>query len=365
MFKLFIKRNKEIIMPFKKQKVLFLVKRRQNINSYGYYTYGLLNSAKFVSEVLSSLGHETKVIDTVDGNTIDADVSSYNPDQVIIEAIWATPAKMLELLSLKRHQSRIWNIRTHSKLEFLAHEGNSFESLFGYRDLIDEFGNLRLSANSKEFVQDTSKILNLELDYLPNIYKPQIDFPPIPYNRESAYLDVSCFGAIRPFKNHLNQAIAAILYADQVDKVLRFHVNSTRVEQRGEPVLKNLVSVFDNTRHELVAHEWVDHNQFLRIVNQMDLAMQVSFTETFNITLADGVVCSVPVVASPQINWINPAYQAQPNDINDIIKKLKRALRYPDAAIRSNRNSLNRYNDLSLEEWKSYLYHVQPEGSLE
>lgn len=50
----------------------------------------------------------------------------------------------------------------------------------------------------------------------------------------------------------------------------------------------------------------------------MDVAMQVSFTETFNIVAADCAVRGIPVVVSPEISWAATAYQADPTNLGSI-----------------------------------------------
>jgi hypothetical protein len=57
---------------------------------------------------------------------------------------------------------------------------------------------------------------------------------------EDQFLDVACFGAIRPLKNQLMQGVSAIRCAESIHKTLRFHINASRAEQKGDNVLKNL-----------------------------------------------------------------------------------------------------------------------------
>jgi hypothetical protein len=54
----------------------------------------------------------------------------------------------------------------------------------------------------------------------------------------------------------------------------------------------------------------------------MDCALQVSFTETFNIVAADCVSVGLPIVGSDQIPWLSSLSWAQPTDSNDIVNKL-------------------------------------------
>jgi len=142
-------------------------------------------------------------------------------------------------------------------------------------------------------------------------------------NKEKQHIDIAVFGAVRPLKNHLTQAIAAIRFAEEKGKHMRFHINVTRIENNGDPVLKNLRQLFENSDHELVEHKWLDHDQFLDLISTMDMCLQVSFSETFNIVTADAVSMNVPVVVSPEITWISRLFKAKPTDPDHILKKMK------------------------------------------
>jgi len=45
----------------------------------------------------------------------------------------------------------------------------------------------------------------------------------------------------------------------------------------------------------------MEHNDFIRVVKSMDIGMQVSLSESFNIVAADFVSNGVPLVGSPDI----------------------------------------------------------------
>jgi len=127
-------------------------------------------------------------------------------------------------------------------------------------------------------------------------------------------ISIGCFGALRPLKNHLQQAIWAMMFADKIGKHLEFHINRSEFEKdESSPVLKNLHSLFSSTPHTLVEHPWVEHDEFLKLVKTMDLGLQMSFTETFNIVTADFVYCGVPIVVSDEIDWMNFLYKANPS----------------------------------------------------
>jgi hypothetical protein len=115
-------------------------------------------------------------------------------------------------------------------------------------------------------------------------------------------------------------------FATSEGKVLRFHINHSRVEG-GQNVLKNLRALFDCSWHRLIEHEWRNHHEFLRLMRCMHVSMQVSYSETFNIITADAVSSGVPVVVSKEIDWVNPFNKVDCNSIDDIFYGLKMAYR--------------------------------------
>lgn len=285
-------------------KILFILKKR-NIYSNDIYTTvnsGLFNSAMFVNQMLQDSGVESNLVQVVDNNEIDKYCHQYRPDIVIIEALWVVPEKF-EILQ-KLHPNITWVIRLHSELPFLSNEGIAIEWLKKYV----KYDNVHIGSNSKYLIKALTPYLNSNIIYLPNYYKviySSDETCKYIKNTNSKVLNVGLFGAIRPLKNPLTQAVAAINFADKCNKELHLHINSTRVEQKGEPVIKNIRALFEGTKHKLVEHEWLEHSEFVSLVKSMDICLQVSLTETYNIVAADAVANNVPVVTSVEIPFVN------------------------------------------------------------
>jgi len=305
-----------------KPKLLFICKQR--ISTYGK-SFGLVNSATFVARTMIQHGMDAKVIMVVDANDIDREVTKYNPTHVLIEALWVTADKFNEILSLPRHQNRQWIVRIHSKAPFIANEGIAFPWLVEYKDLQEIYPNFHVSCNSKEFNNSLRKVLRNKPIYLPNIYNPDCyvhEFTEDQCHKQNT-INIGCFGSVRPMKNHLNQALAAIRFADEMGLHLKFHINSDRAEQNGDQTIKNLRALFSEVSHELVEHPWMDHRCFVKLVRTMDLGMQVSLTESFNIVAADFVFCGIPIVVSPEIDWMPWFAKADPNSVKSMVRHLK------------------------------------------
>jgi glycosyltransferase involved in cell wall biosynthesis len=304
------------------KKILFILKKR-NIYSDGSYSTvdsGLFNSAKFVNEMLQTNDVDSTLVQVVDNNEIDKYCSIHKPDIVIIEAIWVVPSKF-EILQ-KLHPNIKWIIRLHSELPFLANEGIAITWLKEYV----KYKNVYIGSNSIYLIDALSPYLNTNIIYLPNYYKVTMDKPT---PKISDDINIGIFGAIRPMKNTLTQAVAAINYADSINKKLILHVNSGRVEQKGDNVLKNLKALFIDSKHELVEHGWLKRDAFIDLVSKMDICLQVSLTETYNIVAADAISTGVPVVTSNEIPFVNYFSTVSSNkNVDSIIMAIHLNLRF-------------------------------------
>jgi hypothetical protein len=336
-------------------RVLFICKKR--VDSYGV-SFGLLNSARFVANTLLEHGINSKVITVIDNNQIDKEVHEYKPTHVIIEAYWVIPSKIHILC--KKYSKIKWIIRCHSKIPFFAHEGNALKWTREYIDISVNHKNLYISFNDFDTTESICSAFNYHPLYLPNIYNPpkykhnycckkrgNFDFPKI---------HVGCFGAIRPMKNHLLQAFAAIRFADIKHLRLIFHINSSRIEQEGENVLKNLRNLFFNNFHVIVEHPWVEHEKFIKLVREMDMGLQVSFSESFDIVSADFVDNGIPLIGSYDIQWLSNWYKADANDADDITRLMLFAWRAKKMGIHNiNKLYLWYHNQKATKQWLHIL----------
>lgn len=314
-------------------KVLFILKyRHQSGGERAILKHsGLYNSATFVHEMLIANGYNSTLVQVVDNNEIDKYVTLHKPDLVIIEALWVVPEKFQILQKL--HPRVKWIIRLHSELPFLANEGIAMEWINKYITLQNVF----VSANSERSYRDLCNYILTrdpglvnKVVYLPNFYPTEKNAVIGRSASDSGVIDIGCFGAIRPMKNHLLQAAAAVEFANRKGLHCRFHINSGRVEARGDEVLKNLRAFFNPLfgRHKLVEHPWMDRAEFLDLVKTMDIGLQVSLSETFNIVSADFVSQDVPIVTSSEVGWMPKFFVASPTNTESIIRAMSRTLFY-------------------------------------
>jgi hypothetical protein len=340
-----------------KPKILFICKERTNFYGYGYgNSIGLINSSTFIANYLNDIGIESKIVVVTDANYIDREVFAYKPTHVIMEALWVTPAKMEELIKIKRYSNTTWIIRLHSKIPFISLEGIAFEWITGYAKLMGEYNNFFVSVNSPEFVEDLRKILFVKSFYLPNIYYPKDSATKVVVVKD--HFDVASFGAIRPFKNQLIQAIAAIEYGEETGQTIHFHINADRQEQSGDNVYKNLKALFAGTKHQLIGHPWMSHKDFIKVVVQMDIGLQVSLSESFDIVAADFISNGIPLIGSKDITWMPKIFRADPNSSEDILDKMRLIIDTQSFGFyKLNAIYLDWYNRKAKKVWRDYLLY--------
>ncbi len=373
-----------LVTKQKYPRTLFVLKLRENPYDGGTYgkedghwgdgdgkqplSSGLFNSARMVVEMLEDEGVPVKLVHVVDNNKIHKEAVEFKAEVVIIEAFWVVPEKFDELRRVMPNVKFV--IRNHSESPFLANEGIAFDWTLKYV----QKPNVWMSCNAPRMLEETRFLVqeanpewsaievHSKVVYLPNYY-PAENPVFLPAHGQRDYINVGCFGAIRPLKNHMEQAIGALKCAREMGKKLHFHINGGRLEMGGSPILKNLIQLFDHLAaegHELILHRWRPHDQFKQLIASMDVVCQVSFSETFNIVAADAVMLGVPIVASSEIPWSSKFFRASPVDSTDIGHTMYRAIkakhRWP--CTNPSLGGLRRYNGHSRLEWLKLLYEL-------
>lgn len=318
---------------------------------------GLFNSCAFVVDMLNASGVAARLVQVNGDAEIAEKIIACAPTDVVFEAFFVAPAtvnQLTKIFPLVR-----FFVRNHSEILFLSHDRNAMEWVWGYLNnpaMHVSSNTARSTADLRNVVQsyfphwDAQTVAN-RVQLLPNYHPAAAPLPRIP--SPFGILNVGCLGAVRPQKNHLLQAICAAAVARELGKVLHFHVNATRVEHLAGGTLKNLRAFFAHSPNsELIEHDWLARPAFLDLCRQMDIGMQVSVSESFNIVTADFVQNDVPVVVSKEVAWTDPRIQADPAEGADIIRKMKIAL-MASSIIKSNRAGLLKYNGQSRTNWLS------------
>jgi hypothetical protein len=234
---------------------------------------------------------------------------------------------------------------------YLSAESRGLKLINDYIELDDR---LTIALNNKAFTESLSAAMNFDFTYLPNIItpvRPERDLSP-----DRDYMNVGCFGALRLLKNQCFQAICAIRAADELDKKLYFHITPNPLA-KDDPVLANLRELFLRNRHELVIHDWMPNDKFMGLIRRMDIGIQLSYTESFNIVAADFVSNNRLILVSDAIEWMPDKMKASTIDYDDVVNKLVVMYRRRNSEILKNsaRKALFNHNVAAMHEWDAYL----------
>ena len=317
--------------------LLFVVKDR-DANVFQKQVAGLVGAAKGNVDYLKSRGIKAEAVSIPDANFLDSILKQYTPKIVIAEAVWLQPAKFKTLMPANEFIKK-FIIRIHSDFAYFAIESVGFNWMY---DAVKESNKIELAANCFNFADNIGYVTGVPFHYLPNIFEK-----PLSKSRkeEEDTIRIGIFGAIRLLKNHLTQAVAAIRFAEEKGKILHLHVNEL-VSDAGSSVLNNIRELFNrNGKHKLYIEPYRDGMEYDNLIRFMDVGMQLSFTESFNIVAANFVCNGVPIVVSSTIDWMPTTLQASYTEIADIVKKLHFAY--------SNRNN----NDLQVAQYRGLMDH--------
>lgn len=281
-------------------------------------------------------------------------VVSQNPQttHVVIEAPWMATS---DILALMRAYPRIqFQCRCHSNVGFLQVEAAAVRLVREYIELEDGNFNFRLTANCERYAAHVRQVYRCNCAFLPNLYD---------FDRQvrrqgvgpKAPLRISSFGALRLLKNHATAAAAALKIARLREVDLEFWVSVNR-EEHGKGVVDVLDAMFAGLKWaKLVKNPWEPWARFRQTVGHMDLAMQTSFTETFNLTAADAVAEGVPVVGSAAIEWLPPHWQADADSEDDIARVGMALLNDSRNEAERGLRSLAAYVDTGVRLWQAFL----------
>ncbi len=325
------------------------------------------NSLKYALACHVGLGvgamHTVKVLrqnriraDSVAVNTVD-EVRAYlqrtpSVSHAIIEAPWVSTSKVQD--ALDAFPGVHFVVRSHSEVGFLQADPGAVQYIREQMLLAEGALNLSVASNSPRLTHFLRTTHDARVLHLPNLY----DLRREARKRDEAHhhreLRISSFGALRAAKNHATAAAAALMIARERGADLRFFVNVNRNEGGGS-VLDSLRALFRGlTWAELVEVPWAAWPEFRRTVREMDLALQLSTTESFNLTTADAVAAGVPGVVTHAIEWAPESWKVGADDLR-AATRVGSALLSSRTGAAEGLEALERYARNAVDVWLRYL----------
>lgn len=272
---------------------------------------------------------------------------------VVISALW------LEVKDLSPMISEFINtefvVVSHSNVGFLQVEPNAIRR-FREDSLLEQSNpNFHIATNSSSLVNWWKSTYGTPILRLPNIYPADNALPPKHWH--GGLLRIGCFCAIRPYKNIITAAAAALEIGVRLRvSQLEFWMSGGRVEAGGSKAIVEAINeLFTNTiRAKLVHSNWSNWPQFLKTVGSMDLLLQPSFTEGFNMVTADGIVQGIASVVSDAIDWAPRRWMATSDSASDVADVGVSLLHDPSSA-QAGLIALKSHNSTGLELWRQFL----------
>lgn len=268
---------------------------------------------------------------------------------VVISAPWLTLFEVKCIIEHFRHIQFV--ILSHSNVGFLQADPCGVELLRNYSELSKTHNNIHVGGNCTKFVDWFEAVYNEKCVFLPNIY-PAPKVKAKVWDRISP-IKIGAFGAIRPEKNFMTAAAGALAIHSKLKVPVEVHM-STGGDGCKSPTLPAIEQMMKGIEGvKLVRHDWQTWNHFIKLIESMDLLIQVSYTESFNMVTADGISVGVSSVVSPVIYWAPDSWKADPDDALDVTRVGIELLLNKQKFIGS--NALLSHNEKSIKYWLSYL----------
>lgn len=289
----------------------------------GYCHVGLGVNALQTKHVLRRAGYKVEIYGVPDPPDVLKTLQGLKsaPTHVVIEAIWLDIPTLKTLLAAYPNTKFV--VRCHSQVGFLQVEPPAVKTLRDMLVLQTQVPNFVVCTNNRRLQQFLNHAYLAHTLFLPNLYELEHTHKHTP---EPGVLRIASFGALRLLKNHMSAAGAALLVARHLhydtEGRMEFWLSVNRPENAGgEGILTAIRNLYAGLPWAtLVEQPWEDWPKFKKTMRKIDLYMQMSFTETFNITVADAIVSGIPAVVSDAIDWAPDHWIAHADDTHDIAR---------------------------------------------
>lgn len=272
---------------------------------------------------------------------------------VIISAPWI-PTALLAEITCKYNKIK-FAVVSHSNVGFLAADRNGIRLLREEVILQKHVPNFQVAGNSQKFAKWATLAWDNDIAYLPNLYNiKDMELKHKRWNKQEP-LRIGCFGAIRPLKNQITAAAAALAIVKKLGVHGEIWFNSGRNEGGSFSSISTIEQLVGHIHGFKIKHmPWAPWHEFRKFIGTMHLNLQPSYTESFNMVAADSVYESVPVVTSDAITWTPNYWQAKCDDALDIAEKGIALLSNAHAA-QDGQEALKDHVYYGLKAWKKFL----------
>lgn len=118
--------------------------------------------------------------------------------------------------------------------------------------------------------------------------------------------------------------------------------------------------LFINSKHKLIQHQWKENEDFQQLIREMDLGLQLSYTESFNIVATDFINNDTLILVSEAISWMPNKLKTSTTNYDKVTEKI--------VWLYKNRNSkclkkkmvkyFINYNVMAKNVWYDFIYKL-------
>ncbi len=316
---------------------------------------GLGVAAMNNQKVLRSLGLKVDVLPCVSVVDLARSLAQTPRTHVIVSAPWIQTNDLAQLAM--KYGETYFAENCHSNVGFLQADPNGVRLFREAINLGIGTHNFHVAGNSKRFVEWVHASFGADCAYLPNCYYLD-SHTPMEHcwqQQPGVPLRVGVFGAPRPLKNMVSAAAAALQVSRELRRPLEFWISSGRLESGSPTVLKAITELLSGLPGvSLHYNGWSSWPDFRRLLAQMHLLLQPSYTESFNMVTADGIAMGVPSVVSDAIDWVPGSWIAHGDEVTDIAETAIRLL-HDRHAVRDGYAALVKHNITGARSWAREL----------
>lgn len=274
------------------------------------------------------------------------------PSHIVINAPWIRELELQKLVFGFRDVQ--FAVTCHSNVGFLAMDPEAVTNFRNNLKLEQASLNFQAAGNSLRFCRWIEHGYGRPCTFLPNLYYLGDRQPEHRRLWSGGTLRLASFGAVRPLKNHLSSAAAALTLADMLHTDVDFHISVGRIEG-GSSVVRSIEAMVGGSPSvRLIKDEWYQWPNFRHLVKGMHLLLQPSFTETFNMVTADGASESIPSVVSDAIEWAPDHWKADCDD-PESIARIARQLLHDEHAGADGFRALDKHNSKGIVAWAQWI----------
>ena len=99
----------------------------------------------------------------------------------------------------------------------------------------------------------------------------------------------------------------------------------------------------------------MNHTAFIKLVKNMNLGLQLSYTESFNIVTADFVNSGIPILVSESIYWMPELAKTSTINYDEVIHKIIQAHNINKVLVKLSQRSLEAFNKQAKHIWNNYI----------